>query len=81
MACSACKVNADNFEKAISHPVCARTPASERFNGGVIAIIIMVLELKLPHSSDFNVVLPRWAAFIGYVFSFVYVGILLAQRE
>ena len=49
----------------------------EAFSDGVIAIIItiMVLQLKVPHSSDFRVLLPLWPVFISYVLSFVYVGI------
>jgi uncharacterized membrane protein len=49
----------------------------EAFSDGVIAIIItiMVLELKVPHGSDFKVLLPLWPVFMSYVLSFVYVGI------
>jgi len=49
----------------------------EVFSDGVIAIIItiMVLELKVPHGSDFKVLLPLWPVFISYVLSFIYVGI------
>jgi uncharacterized membrane protein len=49
----------------------------EAFSDGVIAIIItiMVLELKVPHGGDFNVLLPLWPVFMSYVLSFVYVGI------
>jgi uncharacterized membrane protein len=49
----------------------------EAFSDGVIAIIItiMVLELKVPHGSDFKVLLPLWPVFISYVLSFVYVAI------
>ncbi len=50
----------------------------EAFSDGVIAIIItiMVLELKVPHDSahlaDLRPLLP---VFLGYVLSFIYVGI------
>ncbi|HTM98594.1 MAG TPA: TMEM175 family protein [Pedobacter sp.] len=49
----------------------------EAFSDGVIAIIItiMVLELKVPHASEFNDVLALWPVFLSYVLSFVYVGI------
>jgi uncharacterized membrane protein len=49
----------------------------EAFSDGVIAIIItiMVLELKVPHSPDFNALTPLWPVFMSYVLSFVYVGI------
>ena len=49
----------------------------EAFSDGVIAIIItiMVLELKVPHSADFQALLPLWPVFMSYVLSFIYVGI------
>jgi uncharacterized membrane protein len=49
----------------------------EAFSDGVIAIIItiMVLELKAPHGSGFDSLLPVIPAFLSYVLSFVYVGI------
>lgn len=49
----------------------------EAFSDGVIAIIItiMVLELKVPHGSDFAVLQPLLPVFLSYVMSFVYVGI------
>ncbi|MES1988005.1 MAG: TMEM175 family protein [Pseudomonadota bacterium] len=49
----------------------------EAFSDGVIAIIItiMVLELKIPHGSDFASLEPLLPVFLSYVLSFVYVGI------
>ena len=49
----------------------------EAFSDGVIAIIItiMVLELKVPHSPNFQALLPLWPVFMSYVLSFIYVGI------
>jgi uncharacterized membrane protein len=49
----------------------------EAFSDGVIAIIItiMVLELKAPHGSGFDALLPTIPVFLSYVLSFVYVGI------
>jgi uncharacterized membrane protein len=49
----------------------------EAFSDGVIAIIItiMVLELKVPHGTSFNALLPLWPVFMSYILSFVYVGI------
>ena len=49
----------------------------EAFSDGVIAIIItiMVLELKAPHGSGFDALLPVVPVFLSYVLSFVYVGI------
>jgi uncharacterized membrane protein len=35
----------------------------------------MVLELKVPHSPDFQALLPLWPVFMSYVMSFIYVGI------
>ncbi|GGC96455.1 TMEM175 family protein [Undibacterium terreum] len=49
----------------------------EAFSDGVIAIIItiMVLELKVPHGTDLNALLPLLPVFCSYVLSFIYVGI------
>ena len=47
------------------------------FSDGVLAIIItiMVLELKVPHGSDWAALRPLVPALLSYVLSFVYVGI------
>jgi uncharacterized membrane protein len=49
----------------------------EAFSDGVIAIIItiMVLELHVPHGTDFAVLYPLIPVFLSYVLSFIYVGI------
>ena len=49
----------------------------EAFSDGVIAIIItiMVLELKVPHGTDLAALKPMLPPFLGYVLSFIYVGI------
>ena len=49
----------------------------EAFSDGVIAIIItiMVLELKVPHGADLAALQPMIPPFLGYVLSFIYVGI------
>jgi uncharacterized membrane protein len=49
----------------------------EAFSDGVLAIIItiMVLEIKVPHGADLNVLVPLLPVFLSYVLSFVYVGI------
>ncbi len=49
----------------------------EAFSDGVLAIIItiMVLELKIPHGSGIDVLVPMLPNFLSYVLSFVYVGI------
>ena len=48
----------------------------EAFSDGVIAIIItiMVLEMKVPHGTDFSALEPLWPVFLSYVLSFIYVG-------
>jgi uncharacterized membrane protein len=49
----------------------------EAFSDGVLAIIItiMVLELKVPHGTDFAALKPLIPVFLSYVLSFFYVGI------
>ena len=49
----------------------------EAFSDGVLAIIItiMVLELKVPHGTDFTALKPLLPSFLSYVLSFIYVGI------
>jgi uncharacterized membrane protein len=49
----------------------------EAFSDGVLAVIItiMVLELKVPHGDDLHALDEMVSVFLGYVLSFVYVGI------
>jgi uncharacterized membrane protein len=49
----------------------------EAFSDGVIAILItiMVLELKVPHGTDWHALAPLAPVFTAYVLSFVYLGI------
>jgi uncharacterized membrane protein len=49
----------------------------EAFSDGVLAIIItiMVLELKVPEGASLAALRPVLPVFLGYVLSFVYVGI------
>jgi uncharacterized membrane protein len=49
----------------------------EAFSDGVLAVIItiMVLELKVPHGADLHALDEMIPVFLGYVLSFVYVGI------
>ena len=49
----------------------------EAFSDGVIAIIItiMVLEMKVPHGTDFAALRPLLPVLLSYVLSFIYVGI------
>jgi uncharacterized membrane protein len=53
------------------------TTRLEAFSDGVIAILItiMVLELKVPHGSDWASLRPMLPVFSTYVLSFVYLGI------
>ena len=49
----------------------------EAFSDGVMAVIItiMVLELKVPQSGDWEALAPLAPVFLSYVLSFVFVGI------
>ncbi len=49
----------------------------EAFSDGVIAVIItiMVLEMKVPHGTRLDALVPVLPVFLSYVLSFVYVGI------
>ncbi len=53
------------------------TSRLEAFSDGVLAVIItiMVLELKVPHGDSLAALAPMGPAFLGYVLSFVYLGI------
>lgn len=55
----------------------------EAFSDGVIAIIItiMVLELKIPHGQDWEVLRPLIPVFASYVLSFVYIGIYWSNHH
>jgi uncharacterized membrane protein len=54
-----------------------KTGRLEAFSDGVLAIIItiMVLELKIPHGTDWASLRPLVPVFFTYVLSFVYLGI------
>lgn len=49
----------------------------EAFSDGVIAILItiMVLELKVPHGTDWEALRPLVPVFLTYVLSFIFLGI------
>lgn len=49
----------------------------EAFSDGVIAILItiMVLELKIPHGTDWEALVALSPIFVSYVLSFIYIGI------
>jgi uncharacterized membrane protein len=53
------------------------TTRLEAFSDGVLAIIItiMVLELRVPHGTDWSSLVPLWPVFLSYLLSFVYLGI------
>jgi len=49
----------------------------EAFSDGVVAIIItiMVLEMKVPHSSDWGDLVKLTSVFLSYILSFIMLGI------
>jgi uncharacterized membrane protein len=53
------------------------TTRLEAFSDGVLAIIItiMVLELRVPHGTEWSSLAPLWPIFLSYLLSFVYIGI------
>jgi uncharacterized membrane protein len=55
----------------------------EAFSDGVFAIIItiLVLELKVPHGSDFAALRPLLPVFLTYILSFVYLGIYWSNHH
>jgi TMEM175 potassium channel family protein len=55
----------------------------EAFSDGVIAILmtIMVLELKIPHGSDWAALEPVVPVFVTYVLSFVFLGIYWSNHH
>jgi len=55
----------------------------EAFSDGVIAVIItiLVLEMKVPHGSDFATLVPLLPVFLSYVLSFVYIGIYWSNHH
>ena len=55
----------------------------EAFSDGVIAIIItiMVLELRVPHNASWNALRPVAPVFLGYLLSFVFLGIYWSNHH
>ncbi len=49
----------------------------EAFSDGVLAIIItiMVLEMKVPHGTNLDALVPLLPVFLSYILSFIYIGI------
>ena len=54
-----------------------RTGRLEAFSDGVIAILItiMVLELRVPHGTDWRALIPTIPTFLTYLLSFIFLGI------
>ncbi len=54
-----------------------KTTRLEAFSDGVLAIIItiMVLELKIPHGSDWESISPLLPVLLSYILSFINIGI------
>jgi uncharacterized membrane protein len=59
------------------------TSRLEAFSDGVLAIIItiMVLELRAPHEATFAALRPLLPVLLGYVLSFVYIGIYWSNHH
>jgi|ERR1044071_1811119 uncharacterized membrane protein len=59
------------------------TDRLEAFSDGVIAILItiMVLELKVPHGTDWEALRPLIPVFLTYVLSFVFLGIYWSNHH
>jgi uncharacterized membrane protein len=59
------------------------TERLEAFSDGVIAILItiMVLELKVPHGTDWEAIRPLVPVFLTYVLSFVFLGIYWSNHH
>ncbi|MEC4005154.1 TMEM175 family protein [Flavobacterium sp. SUN052] len=55
----------------------------ETFSDGVLAIIItiMVLEFKVPTEKTFEAVVPLFHKFLGYILSFIYIGIYWSNHH
>jgi len=55
----------------------------EAFSDGVIAIIItiMVLELRVPHDASWHALRPIGPIFLGYLLSFVFLGIYWSNHH
>ncbi len=62
---------------SVTYFVCMDKNRLEAFSDGVLAILItiMVLEMKVPHGSEWGDLKPVLPIFLTYVLSFVYLGI------
>src|SRR5438132_14199022 len=67
-------VNSRRYTRATASMTKARL---EAFSDGVIAILItiMVLELRVPHGTDWTALQPLLPVFLTYALSFIYLGI------
>src|SRR5262252_7695872 len=65
------------FENSSHRLASMKTTRLEAFSDGVLAIIItiMVLEMKVPHTTDLAGLKPVLPVFLSYVLSFIYLGI------
>jgi uncharacterized membrane protein len=75
-------LNAKHLALLLQKRTCQTTPKMnktrlEAFSDGVLAIIItiMVLEIKVPHGTDWNELIKLLPVFFSYVISFLLVGI------
>ncbi|HEX5385275.1 MAG TPA: TMEM175 family protein [Gemmatimonadales bacterium] len=59
------------------------TARVEAFSDGVLAIIItiMVLELRVPHSTTIEALRPVLPVFLSYILSFIYLGIYWSNHH
>jgi uncharacterized membrane protein len=55
----------------------------EAFSDGVMAVLltILVLELKIPHGTEFKDLLPLLPVFFSYILSFIYIGIYWSNHH
>jgi uncharacterized membrane protein len=55
----------------------------EAFSDGVLAIIItiMVLEMKVPHGTEWTALQPIFNVFLSYLMSFIYIGIYWSNHH
>src|SRR5258708_37176762 len=65
------------------HPALMTKNRMEAFSDGVIAIIItiMVLELRVPHGTDWRALLPLYPIFLSYTLSFIFLGIYWSNHH
>ncbi|HEX7340176.1 MAG TPA: TMEM175 family protein [Rhodanobacteraceae bacterium] len=54
-----------------------KTARMEAFTDGVmaVALTIMVLELRPPHTAEWQALLTQWPVALSYILSFIYIGL------